>query len=157
MRIATSNGMQQYIKPILESHFSSGTLYFELGDISPSSDVKFYIATFQKKKNMIGKTSFFSHKSPCLPLKIFKLMNKREERSNNVGKTVVIFPHIFRETLGALVHLSVLKRAFVSVKFVFFNFNINKRYNFFTNFIYGEKRSVIFFYNVPFLLKLDSF
>ena len=110
-----------------------------------------------KKKNMIGKTSFFSHKSPCLPLKIFKLMNKREEQSNNVGKTVVIFPHIFRETLGALVHLSVLKRAFVSVKFVFFNFNINKCYNFFTNFVYGEKRFVTFFYNVPFLLKLDSF
>ena len=106
---------------------------------------------------MIGKTSFFSHKSPCLPLKIFKLMNKREERSNNVGKTVVIFPHIFCETLGALVHLSVLKRAFVSVKFVFFNFNINKCYNFFTNFVYGEKRFVTFFYNVPFLLKLDSF
>ena len=66
------------------------------------SDVKFYIATFQKK-NMIRKTSFFSHKFPCLPLKIFKLLNKREERSNNVGKTVAIFPHIFRETLGALV------------------------------------------------------
>ena len=66
------------------------------------SDVKFYIATFQKK-NMIRKTSFFSHKSPCLPLKIFKLLNRREERSNNVGKTVAIFPHIFRETLGALV------------------------------------------------------
>ena len=55
-----------------------------------SSDVKFYIATFQKK-NMICKISFFSHKSPCLPLKIFKLLNKREERSNNVGKTLVIF------------------------------------------------------------------
>ena len=68
------------------------------------SDVKFYIATFQKK-NMIGKTSFFSHKSPCLPIKIFKLLNKREVRSNNVVKTVVIFPNIFRETLGALVHL----------------------------------------------------
>ena len=43
-----------------------------------SSDVKFYIATFQKE-NMIGKTSFFNHKSPCLPLKTFKLLNKREE------------------------------------------------------------------------------
>ena len=75
-----------------------------------SSDVKFYIATFQKK-NMIRKTSFFSHKSPCLPLKIFKLLNKREERSNNVGKTVVIFPHISGETLGALVRLVGITKA----------------------------------------------
>ena len=35
MCIATSNGIQQYIQPILESHFSSGTLEFEQGDISP--------------------------------------------------------------------------------------------------------------------------
>ena len=42
-------------------------------------DVKFYIATFQKK-NMIRKTPFFSHESPCSPLKIFKLLNQREER-----------------------------------------------------------------------------
>ena len=54
---------------------------------------------------MIRKTSLLRHESPCLPLKIFKLLNKREERSNNVGKTVVIFPHIFRETLGAIVCL----------------------------------------------------
>ena len=74
-----------------------------------SSDVKFYIATFQKE-NMIRKTSFFSHKSPCLPLKILKLLNKREERSNNVGKTVLIFPHIFRETLCALVRLVGIKK-----------------------------------------------
>ena len=60
---------------------------------------------------MLGKTSFFSHKSPCLPLKVFKLLNKREERSNNVGKAVVIFPHIFRETLGALVHLVGITKA----------------------------------------------
>ena len=50
-------------------------------------------------QNLIDKTSFFTHKSPCLPLKMFKLLNKTEERSNNVRKTVVIFPHIFRETL----------------------------------------------------------
>ena len=35
----------------------------------------------------------------------FKLLNKREQRSSNVGKTVVIFPHIFCETLGTLVRL----------------------------------------------------
>ena len=75
-----------------------------------STDVKFYIATFQKK-NLIGKKSFFSHKSPCLPLKIFQLLNKREEQSNNVGKTVVIFPHIFCETLGALMHLLEITKA----------------------------------------------
>ena len=48
---------------------------------------------------------------PCLPLKIFKLLNKREERSNNVGKTVVILPHIFCETLGALVRLVEIAKA----------------------------------------------
>ena len=75
-----------------------------------SNDVKFYIPTFQKK-NMIGKTSFFSQKSPYLLLKIFKLLNKREQRSNNVRKTVVIFSDIFRETLGALVHLVGITKA----------------------------------------------
>ena len=50
-------------------------------------------------KNMICKTSLLRHKSPCLPLEIFKLLKKREERSNNVGKTVVISSHIFCETL----------------------------------------------------------
>ena len=69
-----------------------------------SGDFKFYIATFQKK-NMIHKTSFFTHKFPCLPLKIFKLSNKREERSNHVKKSVVIAPHNSREKLGAIVHL----------------------------------------------------
>ena len=59
-----------------------------------STDVQFYIVTFQKK-NMIRKTSFLSYKSPCLPLNIFKLLNKREERSNNVGKTASILPHFF--------------------------------------------------------------
>ena len=34
-----------------------------------------------------------------------KLLNKREERSNNVEKTIVIFPHISGETLGAVVLL----------------------------------------------------
>ena len=69
-----------------------------------------YIATFQKKR-MIYETLFLSHGSPCLPLKIFKLLNKREERSNNVGKTVVIFPHISGETLGALVRLVGITKA----------------------------------------------
>ena len=54
---------------------------------------------------MIRKTSYLRHKSPCLPLKVFKLLNKREERSSNVGKTVVIFPHISGKTLGAFVRL----------------------------------------------------
>ena len=60
---------------------------------------------------MIRKTSLLRHESPCLPLKIFKLLNKREERSNNVGKTVVTFPHIFRETLSALVRLVEITKA----------------------------------------------
>ena len=37
--------------------------------------------------------------------KNFKLLNKSEERSNNIGKTVVIFPHISGESLGALLRL----------------------------------------------------
>ena len=38
---------------------------------------------------MIRKTSVFTHTSPCLPLKIFKLLNKREERSNNAAEMLV--------------------------------------------------------------------
>ena len=54
---------------------------------------------------MIHKTLFLRSESRCLPLKIFKLLNKRKEGSNNVGETAVIFPHIYCETLGALVQL----------------------------------------------------
>ena len=53
---------------------------------------------------MIRKTSLLRHKSTRL-LRIFGLLNKREEHANNVGKTVVIFPYIFCEMLGALVRL----------------------------------------------------
>ena len=41
-----------------------------------SSDVKFYIATFEKKKT-ICKTSFLNQESPCHIQEIFKLLNKR--------------------------------------------------------------------------------
>ena len=51
------------------------------------------------------------HESPCLHLKIFKVLNKREEPSNNVGKTVVVFPDIFYETLSALVRLVGITKA----------------------------------------------
>ena len=60
---------------------------------------------------MIRKTSLLRHESPRLPLKIFKLLNKREERSNNLGKTVVIFPHNSGEMLGALVRLIGITKA----------------------------------------------
>ena len=60
---------------------------------------------------MICKTSLPGHEFPCPPLKIFKLLNKREERSNNVGKTVVIFCHISGKTFGALVHLVGITKA----------------------------------------------
>ena len=60
---------------------------------------------------MIRKTSLLRHESTCLPLKILKLLNKREERSNNVGKTVVIFTHVSGETLGALVRLVGITKA----------------------------------------------
>ena len=51
---------------------------------------------------MIHKTSLLRQEFPCLPLKIFKLLKKKEERSNNVGKTVVIFRHISGEKLAGL-------------------------------------------------------
>ena len=35
-----------------------------------------------------------NHESQCDPLKIFRLLNKREERQNNVGKTGVFFSQI---------------------------------------------------------------
>ena len=60
---------------------------------------------------MIRETSLLRHKSPSLPLNIFKLLNEREERSNNVGKTVAIFPHISSETLGAFVRLQGVTKA----------------------------------------------
>ena len=60
---------------------------------------------------MIRTTSLLRHESPCLPLKIFKLLNKREERSNNVGKTAVIFFNISGEILGVLVPLVGITKA----------------------------------------------
>ena len=51
---------------------------------------------------MVRNTSLLRHESPCLPLKI---LNKTEERRNYVGKTLVIFPCISGETLGAPVRL----------------------------------------------------
>ena len=43
--------------------------------------------------------------------KNFKVLNKREERSNNVGKPAVVIPQIFREKLGALVRLLGITKA----------------------------------------------
>ena len=71
--------------------------------------LSFTVSKDVQKKNMIRKTSSLNHESLCHPLKIIKLMNKREERWNNVGKTAVIFPQIFREALGGLVRLGITK------------------------------------------------
>ena len=60
---------------------------------------------------MIRKTSLLNQESLWRTLKIFKVLNKREERWNNVGKTAVIIPQIFRETLGALVRLLGITKA----------------------------------------------
>ena len=60
---------------------------------------------------MVRKASLLRHESPCLPLKIFKLLNKTEERRNYVGKTFVIFPCISGETLGAPVRLVGITKA----------------------------------------------
>ena len=54
MYIASSNGIQQYIYSILKLHSRSRILMFELYIsiyLHRSSDVKFYIATFQQKKH----------------------------------------------------------------------------------------------------------
>ena len=61
---------------------------------------------------MIRKTNF-SATNPhvFLSLKIFKPLNKREERPKNVGKIGVVFSHIFCETLGALVRLVGITKA----------------------------------------------
>ena len=59
---------------------------------------------------MIRETSLLRHESSCLPLTIFKLLNKSEEWSNNIGKTVVIFAHISGET-AALVRLVGIAKA----------------------------------------------
>ena len=67
----------------------------------------FTVSKDVQKKNMICKTSFLNHKSPCHPLKIIKLINKREEQRINVRKTAVIFPQKFREALGGLVRLGI--------------------------------------------------
>ena len=56
-------------------------------------------------KKMIRKTSFLNQEFLCRTVKIFKALNKREERWSNVGKTAVIILQIFRERSGALVHL----------------------------------------------------
>ena len=60
---------------------------------------------------MTHKTLFLNDDSLCHPLEIFKLLNKRDERWNNVRKTAVIFHQIFRETLVALVRLLRITKA----------------------------------------------
>ena len=60
---------------------------------------------------MIHKTSLLRYESLSFSPKVFKLLNKREERPSNVGKTVVIFPHISGETSGALVRLAGITKA----------------------------------------------
>ena len=66
--------------------------------------LNFTLHPFQKK-NIICKMLFLNQETPCHHLKIFKLSNKNKERLNNVREAAVIFPQIFRETLGALVLL----------------------------------------------------
>ena len=66
--------------------------------------------TFQKK-NIICDTSILNNESPYHPLKIFKLLNKRKDRSNNVEKIALVFPQTFCQTLGALVCLLGITKA----------------------------------------------
>ena len=52
-----------FLSGVLVVVFSSSSMEMYLHGLS---DVKFYIATFQKK-NMIPKTSFLNHESQCHP------------------------------------------------------------------------------------------
>ena len=98
MCIASSSGIQ--FMWLSDSLFLSRILAILFSNLSKeiylhgSSDVKFYIATF-RKKSIIRKTSFLNHESPCLTLKIFKLLNEREERSNNIEKNISNFSSYF--------------------------------------------------------------
>ena len=71
--------------------------------LNGSIDVKLYVVTFQNK-NMICKASFLNHGCPCHPLKILKQLKKEKNGE-------IIFPQIFRETLGALVRLLGITKA----------------------------------------------
>ena len=51
-----------------------------------------------------------NHESQCDPLKIFRLLNKREERQNNVEKTGVFFSQILLSSSGCSVFIRVNKR-----------------------------------------------
>ena len=94
----------QFLSRILLVLFSSWSKEVYLHG---SCDLEFYIATYQQQqqKKMIRKTSFLNQEFLCRTVKIFKALNKREERWSNVGKTAVIILQIFRERSGALVHL----------------------------------------------------
>ena len=67
-------------------------------------------------------SSDVNRESPCHPLKIFKLFNEREERSNNVQKTTVIFPQIFHQTLVALLSLLGITKGILLRNTTFFNY-----------------------------------
>ena len=75
-----------FLSCVLVVVFLSSSMALYLHD---SSDIKFYIGTFQKKI-MIREMPFLNHESPCHPLKIFRLLNKRKKRRNNVRQTAVI-------------------------------------------------------------------
>ena len=60
--------MQQYIWPILKLHSSSLILEIEQRDISPWFEPG------------ISEPSFLNQESLCRTLKIFEVLNKREER-----------------------------------------------------------------------------
>ena len=63
-----------FLSCILVVVFSSSSMEIYVHVLS---DVKLYIATFQKK-NLIRKTSVLNHEFPCHPLKIFKLLKNVE-------------------------------------------------------------------------------
>ena len=56
---------------------------------------------------------------------------------------------LFDTTIVSTLTLNTEIELFVLVKFVFFNFNINKGSNFFSNFVYDNKFLWFYLYNIP--------
>ena len=60
---------------------------------------------------MIDKMPFLNQESPSHSMKFLELLSEKEERGDNVGKTAVIIPQIFSETLGAMLGLLGITKA----------------------------------------------
>ena len=67
--------------------------------------------------------------------------------SSKMFKTFLAKKNLFRYYYSISVYIMYQSRDFLLVKFVFFNLNIAKRYNFFTQFMYENKFLNFFLFN----------